>query len=584
MSVLLNCLAARFTAGTKPLFDGIDCSIVAGDKVGLCGHNGSGKSTLLRLLAGAEQLDGGQIQRRRGLRLAMVEQFLPDALAPLTVLAAVQATAPDGEEYRAAAVLTTLGFPAAEHGHTVADLSGGQQNRLLLARALVSDPEVILFDEPTNHMDLATLQVLEVFLRDEIGCAFVLVSHDRALLDAVTRRTLVLRDRRIYAFDLPFSAARQALAEQDVANATARRAEEKQIEELRVSARRLALWGKVYDNESLAKRAKSMEKRIARMEEDKTFVSAGSGLKLQLETAETRANRALRVTDFDVRAPDGTVLFHINELILRPGDRVALLGANGAGKSTFIRALVAHYRGGAERSAQLAISPQARIGYYDQELQELSGGAPTMASYLRATSDAGEGAIRQALIKAGFAYADHDRAVAVLSGGERARLLFVRLRLAQANFLILDEPTNHIDIDGKEDLEAQLIESGATLLITAHDRRFVDRVADRLLWIRAGRLVELTSAQPFYDWLLAAGSGAGARRAALDAGASAGAGRDQHQGAATAVTLDAVLEHIVELEAKLDADLARKPRHQKPDLQAQWRAQLADLQRRLQAG
>lgn len=320
MSVLLNCLAARFTAGTKPLFDGIDCSIVAGDKVGLCGHNGSGKSTLLRLLAGAEQLDGGQIQRRRGLRLAMVEQFLPDALAPLTVLAAVQATAPDGEEYRAAAVLTTLGFPAAEHGHTVAHLSGGQQNRLLLARALVSDPEVILFDEPTNHMDLATLQVLEVFLRDEIGCAFVLVSHDRALLDAVTRRTLVLRDRRIYAFDLPFSAARQALAEQDVANATARRAEEKQIEELRVSARRLALWGKVYDNESLAKRAKSMEKRIARMEEDKTFVSAGSGLKLQLETAETRANRALRVTDFDVRAPDGTVLFHINELILRPGD------------------------------------------------------------------------------------------------------------------------------------------------------------------------------------------------------------------------------------------------------------------------
>ena len=584
MSVLLNCLAARFTAGTKPLFDGIDCSIVAGDKVGLCGHNGSGKSTLLRLLAGAEQLDGGQIQRRRGLRLAMVEQFLPDALAPLTVLAAVQATAPDGEEYRAAAVLTTLGFPAAEHGHTVADLSGGQQNRLLLARALVSDPEVILFDEPTNHMDLATLQVLEVFLRDEIGCAFVLVSHDRALLDAVTRRTLVLRDRRIYAFDLPFSATRQALAEQDVANATARRAEEKQIEELRVSARRLALWGKVYDNEALAKRAKSMEKRIARMEEDKTFVSAGSGLKLQLETAETRANRALRVTGFDVRAPDGTVLFHINELILRPGDRVALLGANGAGKSTFIRALVAHYRGGAERSAQLAISPQARIGYYDQELQELSGGAPTMASYLRATSDAGEGAIRQALIKAGFAYADHDRAVAVLSGGERARLLFVRLRLAQANFLILDEPTNHIDIDGKEDLEAQLIESGATLLITAHDRRFVDRVADRLLWIRAGRLVELTSAQPFYDWLLAAGSGAGARRAAQNVGASAGAGRDQHQAAATAVTLDAVLEHIVELEAKLDADLARKPRHQKPDLQAQWRAQLADLQRRLQAG
>ena len=574
MSILLNCIAASLTAGTKPLFDGIDCSIVTGDKLGLCGHNGSGKSTLLRLLAGNEQLDGGQIQRRRGLRLAVVEQFLPEALAALTVLDAVYATAPEGEGFRARVVLETLRFRAAELGYAVGELSGGQQNRLMLARALVADPELILFDEPTNHMDLATLQALETFLRDEIECAFVLVSHDRALLDAVTKRTIILRDRRAYAFNLPFSMARQALAEQDVANATARRVEEKQIEELRVSAKRLALWGKVYDNEALAKKAKSMEKRIVRLEEEKTFVSAGSGLKLQLETAETRANRALRVSNFDVYAPeDSSVLFHIDELILRPGDRVALLGANGAGKSTFIRWLVAHYRQGAARTEQIAISPQANVGYYDQELDELSN-ATTMAGYLRANTDVGEGAIRQALIKAGFKYSDHDRAVAVLSGGERARLLFVRLRLMQANFLILDEPTNHIDVDGKEELETQLIESGATLLITAHDRRFIDRVAERFLWIRDGRLLEVTSPMPFYEWLMAPGETNQRMAAASSSDATTRLVDEQSD--------DALLERIIELEAKLSADRARKPRHQKPEHQAQWQAELTVLQRRIE--
>lgn len=579
MSVLLNCIAARYVAGTKPLFDGIDCTIVTGDKLGLCGHNGSGKSTLLRLLAGIVQADAGQVQRRRGLRLAMVEQFLPPALASASVLDAVRATAPEGEAFRASLVLDTLGFAASEFAFAVGELSGGQQNRLMLARALVSDPELILFDEPTNHMDLATLQTLERFLAQEISCAFVLVSHDRALLDAVTKRTLILRDRRAYNFDLPFSAARHALADQDVANAAARKAEEKQIAELRVSVKRLALWGKVYDNEAFAKRAKSMEKRIARLEDEKTFVSQGSGLKLQLETAETRANRALRVANFDVRAPEAaSVLFHIEELILRPGDRVALLGANGAGKSTFIRALVAHCRStggrsGAERSDQIAISPQARVGYYDQELDELDAAA-TMASYLRAHTDVGEGAIRQALIKAGFTYADHERAVAVLSGGERARLLFVRLRLQQANFLILDEPTNHIDIEGKEELEAQLIDSGATLLITAHDRRFIDRVAERFLWIRGNQLQEISGPEAFYEALLRAPGDAvntPMRASARTVGTVTIAHRDE----------DALLNEIVELEERLAADLARKPRHQKPELQAQWQARLAQLRQQI---
>ena len=594
---LIQCIDLHYTAGTKPIFTGLDFTLAAGEKVGLCGHNGCGKSSLLRLIAGQAQLDEGQVQRRRGLRLAHVEQFLPEALADATVLDAVVAAAPEGEAHQAPTLLAQLRFRPEEFGFAVGRLSGGQQNRLMLARALAGDPELVLFDEPSNHLDIATLHVLQRFLRDELRCAFVLVSHDRALLDAVTTRTLVLRDGRGHAFDLPFSQAREALANHDLAAAAARRAEEKEIEALRKSAKRLATWGKVYDNESFSKRAKSMEKRIERLEGERTFVSSGSGLKLELAAAQTRAQRALRVAGVDVLAPDGsTRLFGIDELVLRPGERVALLGVNGVGKSTFIRALVAHQRartveavsalppslrlrdGVQHGDAGIAFSPQSVVGYYDQELEEL-GSEGTLASYLRRHSDAGDAAIRAALIHAGFAYRDHDRRLAVLSGGERARLQFVRLRLSHCNFLILDEPTNHIDIDGKEELEAQLIESGATLLVTAHDRRFIERVCDRFLWIDGGQLRRLESPAPFHAALFAA-SAVPATAAAMSPAAAANEVAQAQDDAQAVDDEEALLQRIVDLEALVAADLARKPKHQKPALREAWERELAGLKAR----
>ncbi len=586
---LLQCLDLHYTAGTKPIFAGLNFTLASGEKVGLCGHNGSGKSSLLRLIAGQVQPDEGQVQRRRGLWLAYVEQFLPAELANVSVLEAVAGAAAVEEAHRAPTILAQLRFRAEELQFNVGQLSGGQQNRLMLARALMSEPELVLFDEPSNHLDIATLHMLQRFLRDELRCGFVLVSHDRALLDAVTDRTLILRDGRGYAFNLPFSDARTALAEQDVAAAAALRAEEREIEALRKSAKRLATWGKVYDNESFSKRAKSMEKRIEKMEGERTFVSAGSGLKLELTAAETRAQRALRIAGIDVLAADGaTPLFSVDEVVLRPGERVALLGINGVGKSTLIRALVAHLRarepdaeppsaatcvrvsaGADARAAGIAFNPQTQLGYYDQELDEL-GSTGTLASYLRAHSDAGDAAIRAALIHAGFAYRDHDRRIDVLSGGERARLQFVRLRLAHCNFLILDEPTNHIDIDGKEELEAQLVESGATLLITAHDRRFIDAVCNRFLWIDRGKLRALESPAPFYRALFEA-----AEKVPAAAGRAA---------AAVVVALqddDALLEQMLELENKIAADLARKPKHQKPAQRAEWQRALQVLRDRL---
>lgn len=586
MSTLLTCHQLTHSVGTKTLFRDISLAVAGGDRIGLSGHNGCGKSTLLGLLAGSVPPEAGEIARRQGLRLAMVEQFLPPEVGGQSLRAAVLAQIPAGEReaegFRADVVLGSLGFHGEQLDLAVGDLSGGQLNRLMLARALVGEPDLLLLDEPSNHMDLATLALLERYLGEEIGCAFLLVSHDRALLDAVTNRTLILRDERLYAFDLPYSAAREALAEMDIAAAATRADEEKKIAALKASARRLAVWGRVYDNEKLARKAKSMEKRLARLEQARTFVSRGSGLSLTLDSRGMRSNRMLRIGDLTVtpRGAPEVPLFHIDELVIRPGDRVALLGANGCGKTSLLSAVVAGSADGTR--PEIRFSPQAELGYYDQELKEVEsrGGGLTMLDFLRATTTAQETGIRNGLINAGFAYLDHERPVSALSGGERARLMFLRLRLNRPNFLIMDEPTNHIDIDGREELEAQLAEADATLLMTSHDRRFIDNVATRFLLVAEGRLREIADPEPFYESSLAGGaeaSGSSSRREG-DAGPPLDPDLEPAPGAADE---EAVLERIVELETLLAADEARKAKFQKPKLQAAWRAELAVLMRRL---
>lgn len=576
MSNLLSTRNLTFSAGTKRLFTEVSFSIDEGDKVALVGHNGSGKSSLFRLIDGSDAADGGEIARRRGLRLAAVEQFLPDELNELNLHEAVLQHLPQAERdqrtFEAEMILGSLGFSDFEHTLRVRDLSGGQQNRLMFARAIAGEPELVLFDEPTNHLDLATIQIFERYLNTDLGCAFILVSHDREFLDAVTRRTLILRDERMYRFDLPFSAARHALLESDIAAVATRAAEEKKLKALQASAKRLATWGKVFDNEKFSRRAKSMEKRVARMEAQKTFVTRGSGLRLQLDAGDTRANRALLIEDLDVRPPfaDSSVapLFRIEQLIIRPGDRIALLGANGVGKTSLITRLVRHFREHRDDTTHIAFSPQAMLGYYDQELREIDLQRSTI-DFLRKSTDSNEREIRSALINAGFAYADHARPVHVLSGGERARVLFVCLHLQMPNFLILDEPTNHIDIEGKENLEAQILESGATVLITSHDRRFVDNIAARFVSIEDGTMSEIHDPEDFYARLLERSEKKQAPSAQPNAAPRASAAAHD------------VLERLVELERKLDEDLARKKRHQKPQLQEAWRREIEDLSRRL---
>ncbi|MCZ6642524.1 MAG: ABC-F family ATP-binding cassette domain-containing protein [Gammaproteobacteria bacterium] len=563
MSLLLHAKSVSHSLGDKRLFRDLDLAISAGDRLALVGHNGSGKSTLLSLLGGSAMPDSGEIAKKRGLVLASVEQFLPPYLEPKSVVAAVAELAPEQERWRAEALLAQLGFSEVEFALLVGELSGGEQNRLMFARALVVEPDLLLLDEPTNHLDLATLVLFEKILKEFRG-GFLLVSHDRAFLDGVSQQTLFLRDEKLHRFGCTYSHARVELLAMDEADARTRASEERKIDALKVSAKRLATWGKVYDNEDFARRAKSMEKRIGRLEEKKTFVTKGSGLDLDLKLGDTRAKQIVAMENLTIDIASRE-LFRIDDLVIRPGERVALLGHNGVGKTTFIKELVTAFT---REESDYRYSPQTSLGYYDQELDEVSG-VDTMLMFVRNRIQSDEQRIRQHLIKAGFPSSEHQKRVSRMSGGERARLLFVVLAMLRPNFLVMDEPTNHIDIDGKEQLEQQLLSSDATLLITSHDRRFLETVANRYLWINEGRLEEIHDPQLFFT-------------SEPVGGYTGSLGESGSQHVTEVRDAEQILERIVELEDLLLADRTRKIKFQKPKLQAEWASELEVLNSQLE--
>ena len=492
MSIVLQAHSLTYSVGRRLLFSGLDLAVNTGDRLGLVGYNGCGKSTLLNLLAGDVEPDSGHITRARNLRLARVEQFLPDQLEGKSLLAVVAAQVPVDATWRASAMLGQLGFSDAQMGQRLESLSGGQLNRLMLARALVQEPQLMLLDEPTNHLDLATLALFENVLGAFRG-ALVMVSHDRAFLDLLCPTTLLLRDQRAYRFELPYSEARIELQRMDLAAAERRAGEEKKISQARASAKRVADWGRTYDNEGFARQAKSMFKRVERMEADRTFVSQGSPLDLELAVGGSRGKRMLTLEKLDVEVP-GKKLFNVAECFLRPGERIALLGHNGVGKTTLIKLILQKLQEDEEAAPlgeRIRVSPQAKLGYYDQELSSVSSSAKaqtTLFEFVANDIKRENQGIVQALVAAGFEFEAHATPVNSLSGGERARALFTRLSLLRPNLLILDEPTNHVDIDGREQLEQQLLASEAAVLFTSHDREFVRTVAQRYWIIEDGKL------------------------------------------------------------------------------------------------
>ncbi|CZX29550.1 TPA: ABC-F family ATP-binding cassette domain-containing protein [Enterobacter cloacae] len=569
MSTLLTAQSLRVDTAFGTLFDSLSFTLKKGDRIGLLGDNGCGKSTLLKVLDGTDSPAAGSVALAGHCLMARVEQHLPEAIYPLTMLDAVLAQLPTTEReslrWKAETLLAGMGFTPQDMALTTATLSGGQHTRLLLARALIGEPDLLLLDEPSNHLDLPTMLWLEQFLQNWSG-SFVLVSHDRQLLDAVTNGSWILRDKMLHYFALPCTAARQALVAKDESDALRHKAEQKEIDRVTASARRLATWGKVYDNEDLARKAKQMEKQVERLKESQTELTAGSPWTLTLRGDALRADRLLEMENLGVPpAPGLPDLFHVDIARLKSGDRVAIVGRNGCGKSSLMKLIWRHFSG-EPSEAGLKLHPRVSPGYYDQALNQLPDEA-TIFDALEPFAPAPQDR-KMALISAGFPWARHGQKVSTLSGGERSRLLFVGLTLARYSLLMLDEPTNHLDMEGKEALATTLQQFDGGVLLVSHDRQLIAQSCNRFWLIEDGLLSEWHDAEAVFERLR--------ERTGLMASSASPAVAD-----VKAQASDDLLERLIALETLLAEDLARKPKHQKPHLQAQWRKEIEVIEAKL---
>lgn len=579
MSTLLTVKSLNYDTSTSTLLNDISFTVQQGDRIGLIGHNGSGKSTLLKLITQQLSPNSGSITYSNHCVTAYIEQHLPDDVASLTLLDALVQKLPEQdkatERWRAEVILSELGFTPEQWEQKANAISGGQHTRLLLGRALIEQPDLLLLDEPSNHLDLPTLIWLGNFLQSWKG-SFVLVSHDQSLLDKVSNCTWILRDKSLHFYRLPCSAARQALSEKDVTDARRNQAEQKEIDLIASSAKRLAIWGHVYDNEALSRKAKQMEKQIDRLKDAQTELTEGYQWRLALNGKAIPADRVLELEGAVVSTPNGNSLFKTAFHQVKSGERIAIMGANGCGKSTLLRLLWQHYQQDLRYSAQLKFHPAISVGYYDQQLEQLNDN-DSLLDALRHFAPLTDEQRKMALIGAGFTYTRHQQKVATLSGGERARLLFIGLSLAQYELILLDEPTNHLDLEGKEALCEQISLFSGALLVVSHDRWLIENSCQRFWFIDDNRLEEYLNLDDIYHKieqqtqpLLASTIGGNAPVKSM---VEIPSKETTHE--------DELLETLLILEQKLLADQKRKLSHQKPQLQQQWSNEIAQIHAKL---
>lgn len=577
MSTLLSTQNLSFHNNHGILLSNISLALTKGEKIGLIGYNGCGKSTLLKLLSHQLIPTDGSITIANQVIMAYVEQQLPSELQSMRLIDAVLHKLPEelriSESWRSELLLSEMGFKTNEINLLVSQLSGGQHTRLLLARALILQPDLLLLDEPSNHLDLPTILWLETFLTQWRG-SFILVSHDNRLLDKVTNCTWIIRDKTLSVFRLPCSQARQEQQAQDISAQHRCDAQQKEIDRIAQSAKQLAIWGKVYDNESLSRKAKQMEKQIVRLKDEQVDVTEGNQWTLQLSGTILRADRLLELHQLSViPAPDAPILYTIDNQRIKSGDRVAIVGANGTGKSSLLKMIWSSFLGStASTENMIRLHPRVELGYYDQSLAQLNDN-DTLADALKPFAPLLDEQRKMALINAGFVYSRHNQQVKSLSGGERARLLFIGLSLAKYSLLMLDEPTNHLDMEGKQALAEQIQQFSGGILLVSHDRELIEKSCNRFWYIHNGILSEHHDIETIYQLI-----------SQQDMSSVSNEKNGHHSPSVEIVkhhNEDELLMKLIALEDKLNADLARKSAHQKPILQAQWQAEIEILKQQL---
>ncbi|MBE0695865.1 MAG: ABC-F family ATP-binding cassette domain-containing protein, partial [Anaerolineaceae bacterium] len=377
-------------------------------------------------------------------------------------------------------LLLGLGLAQAEMEKPISALSGGQKKLVGLARLLLASPQVLLLDEPDNHLDLAGKLYLERFIQNYPG-AVVIVSHDRYLLDAVVTHIAELEDGKISVFEGDYSDyildKQERLARQE----TLFQIQQREISRIEAAIKRYAIWAKVYDNEKFAKRARSIQHRLDKIDRmDRPILERRTmGLQLNGWRGSTKVLEMIGVCKAYHSRP---VLEGIH-LRLEHGERVGMIGKNGAGKSVLFRLLMEMEK---PDQGEIIIGPSVKVAYYAQEHDTLNM-EQTLIEAVRYAGNMNEPNAVSFLGRYLFTYKQSSQKIKELSGGERSRLQLALIVLSGANFLLLDEPTNNLDIASAEVLESALADFEGTALIISHDRYFLDQVVDRLLVLENGQ-------------------------------------------------------------------------------------------------
>lgn len=469
-----------------------DVTIYVGehDRIGVVGVNGTGKSTLLKLLSGLDEPDGGVVMRKNGLRVSYLPQ-MPDYSQPRTAVQQVLFDAPKDvgapDEYEAKALLSQFGID--DFDADVRTLSGGQKKRIALAAALIRPVDLLMLDEPTNHIDAETIALLEGRLAKYRG-ALMMVTHDRYFLDRVCNRIAEISDGELYLHDGNFSYyLEQKAARLEMENAAARKRSSilrRELEWIRRGAQA---------------RSTKQKARIQRFEEMSAISGPQEEQRLSLGSTSARLGRRIIECEAVCKALGGrTLISDFTYTILRD-ERMAVVGPNGCGKTTLLRMLAGQL---APDSGTIAVGETVKIGFFTQEFPKVAPNVRLIdfmrdiAEYVE-TPDGRFSAsqmLEQFLFPPDVQYTPVER----LSGGEKRRLYLASLLMASPNVLLLDEPTNDLDIATLEILEDYLSTFKGAVVVVSHDRYFLDRVAGRLFAFETGgRLTQYVC--PFSDYL-----------------------------------------------------------------------------------
>jgi ATP-binding cassette subfamily F protein 3 len=508
--VIASSLRKELSGGV--LFDGVSFKVERTDRLALAGPNGAGKTTLLRALAGEVSLEGGELALERGTRISLHDQRPPDksrrplrdyVLAGTADLAAVeeelraleramaggvhdpatlrrysaaQARLEHAGGYdwrdRAASVVRGLGFTDADLDRPVSTFSGGELTRASLARSLASQPDLLLLDEPTNHLDIESLEWLEGMLKT-VDAAVILVAHDRWFLEAVTTAVLELEGGKSVYFPGAWHVWRREQAARSIhlTKTAARQAEqiarlERFVERFRYKA-------------SKAKQAQSKLKQLQRIKSNRVQTPDERRRALGFDFLKPpRSGRDVVVADgLSLRAGDKQLLDDTS-LAIERGEHVALIGPNGSGKTTLLETILGKLE---PAKGRVRIGHGVEAAYFSQHEAELDERGSVLDAAMSGTglkrTDA-QHLLGRFLFSG---WDEHEKPVAVLSGGERRRLALAIVVASGANFLVLDEPTNHLDLESRESLEIALEAFPGTVLLVSHDRALLDAVASRLL-------------------------------------------------------------------------------------------------------